>query len=437
MWREQGKGAPVPERPGTCGGVAVVVSVQGPAGGMLAVGDIQIHAPSLSGHGHAYAIGQRRQSGQHARVARRADRGDPVWPAAAGRGAGGVLARLGAGRWRRGHAGGTGGAAAACGPGAGRRGRARRSGPLRARLGQCRRQRPHGAGGSRSARPAGRARSGMAGAGAYPGGNHAGRLARAGAHRVPGEVQAAAAGPLRDRRSGRCRPGDARDAPPHPCGGELADVCGELLHRPLRRPAPHGPLPVLRGSARSVRGRAGARVRRRGNGQQHDVRAAAPRPAPAGTVGGDPAEAGRDPRPVARAGQPGLAGRAHAPRRPRLRRHRRAELRHARQLCRRGPRAAGVCGPAHPDRAGPQARARGAGASRGGAHARAAARQPRAAGRDHGAQACREAAARAVPHHRARHHLRYPRAFLCRRPRGGGRTDRRAELLHRPGLGRR
>ena len=120
IWREQGKGAPVPERPGTCDGVAVVVSVQGPAGGMLAVGDIQIHAPSLSGHGHAYAIGQRRQSGQHARVARRADRGDPVWPAAAGRGAGGVLARLGAGRWQRGHAGGTGGAAAACGPGAGR-----------------------------------------------------------------------------------------------------------------------------------------------------------------------------------------------------------------------------------------------------------------------------------------------------------------------------
>ena len=78
------------------------------------------------------------------------------------------------------------------------------------------------------------------------------------------------------------------------------------------------------------------------------------------TLRGPSARAARAVRHSARQGQrPGqrrLAGRADAPRRPRGRRDRGAELRPGRCLHRRRPRAAGLRGPAHPDRAGPHAR---------------------------------------------------------------------------------
>ena len=132
-----------------------------------------------------------------------------------------------------------------------------------------------------------------------------------------------------------------------------------------------------------------------------------------------------------RPGQRGLAGRADAPRRPRQRRDRGAELRPSRQFQRRGPRAAGIRRPAHPDRARPQARARRPGTSRRRAHARAAAGQPRAAGGNRRAPARREAAARAVPDHRTVGDHRQPRTLLRRRACRGRRTAVRAQLLHR------
>ncbi len=111
----------------------------------------------------------------------------------------------------------------------------------------------------------------------------------------------------------------------------------------------------------------------RGDAQQRDRRAAAPRRAAAGTVGRRPPAPRRGARQPPRSRQRGLAGRADAPRRPRLRRDRGAELRPPRRLRRGRTRAAGLRRPAHPHRAGPLPRARGAGTPRRGAHPRAAA----------------------------------------------------------------